>query len=188
MSVLCSPNHLSLISSSTGQKKAVVLVNGEDRRGNVLGRGRLRLCCDGNPEMCCRILISRSWSHIAGELLVNMDSFTSINISVVLFLGVGLGLLVLQLWRTWFRLRHIPGPFPASITNFQRMGWIGTKRAHLILQEVHEKYGEVARIGPKTVSFSNPEAIPTVYPMRPGFPKVRTLFPAQLGLTRPTVI
>jgi hypothetical protein len=52
------------------------------------------------------------------------------------------------------------------------MGWIGTKRAHLILQDMHEKYGDVVRIGPNMVSFSNPKAIPTVYPMRPGFPKV----------------
>ncbi|OTA53098.1 putative benzoate 4-monooxygenase cytochrome P450 [Hypoxylon sp. EC38] len=77
----------------------------------------------------------------------------------------------LQLWRTWWRLRHIPGPFPASITNFQRVSWVKTKRAHLILQDVHEKYGEVVRIGPNMVSFSNPEAIPTVYTTRSGFPK-----------------
>jgi hypothetical protein len=80
--------------------------------------------------------------------------------------------IVFQLGRTWWRLRHIPGPFPACITNFQRMSWIGTKRAHLILQDVHTKYGEVVRIGPNMVSFSNPEAIPTVYPTRAGFPKV----------------
>lgn len=70
-------------------------------------------------------------------------------------------------------MRHIPGPFLASISNFPRMSWVPTKRAHLILQEMHEKYGEVVRIGPNMVSFSNPEAIPTVYPTRQGFPKVR---------------
>jgi hypothetical protein len=78
----------------------------------------------------------------------------------------------LQLYRTWRRLRHIPGPFPACITNFHRAYWVTTKRAHLILQDVHEKYGEIVRIGPNTVVFSNPEAIPTVYPARTGFPKV----------------
>lgn len=112
----------------------------------------------------------------------NMNSLPKITLNVVLFLCVGLGLITLHLCRTWWRIRHIPGPFPASITNFQRMGWIGTKRAHLILQEMHEKYGEVVRIGPNMVSFSNPEVIPTVYPMRPGFPKVRTCILAPLGL------
>ncbi|KAL8838459.1 MAG: hypothetical protein Q9170_002134 [Blastenia crenularia] len=91
--------------------------------------------------------------------------------SIVLFLCLAASLIALQLWRTWWRLRNIPGLFPASITNFQRMSWTGTKRAHLILQQMHEKHGEVVRIGPNMVSFSNPKAIPVVYPMRPGFPK-----------------
>ena len=39
-------------------------------------------------------------------------------------------------------------------------------------QGMRERYGEVVRTGPNMVSFSNPEAIPTVYPTRPGFPKV----------------
>ncbi len=101
-----------------------------------------------------------------------MDSFLEVNVPIVLLVCAGLGLITLQLCRTWWRLRQTPGPLPAKITNFQRMGWIGTKRAHLILQDMHEKYGDVVRIGPNMVSFSNPEAIPTVYPVRPGFPKV----------------
>ncbi len=101
-----------------------------------------------------------------------MDSSLESNVTIVLLICAGLGFITLHLCRTWWRLRQIPGPLPAKITNFQRMGWIGTKRAHLILQGMHEKYGEVVRIGPNMVSFSNPKAIPTVYPMRPGFPKV----------------
>lgn len=91
---------------------------------------------------------------------------------IVLLSSLVIGLVIVQLCRTWWRLKHIPGPFPASITNFARVRWVGTKRAHLILQETHDKYGEVVRIGPNMVSFSNPEAIPIIYPMRPGFPKV----------------
>jgi hypothetical protein len=102
---------------------------------------------------------------------VNMEIITSSYAPVIVLLFVVLGV-SLQLLRTWWRLRHIPGPFLASITNFQRMSWISTKRAHSILQEIHEKYGEVVRIGPNMVSFSNPDAIPTIYPMRTGFPKV----------------
>ena len=92
------------------------------------------------------------------------------------FLGAVLILTSLQLFRTWWRLRHIPGPILASITNFQRVWWVKTKRAHLIHQEMHEKYGEVIRIGPNTVIFSNPEIIPTVYVTKPGFIKVPTLW------------
>ncbi|KAI1159581.1 putative benzoate 4-monooxygenase cytochrome P450 [Nemania serpens] len=78
---------------------------------------------------------------------------------------------IVQLFRTRWRLRHVPGPFLASFTNFQRMYWVTTKRAHIILQDTHEKYGQVVRIGPNMVSISNPEAIPTVYTTKPGFPK-----------------
>lgn len=77
-----------------------------------------------------------------------------------------------QVFRSWQRLRHIPGPFWASISDFPRLFWVRTKKAHLIHQQMHEKYGEVVRIGPKTVIFRDPAAIPTVYPMRAGFPKV----------------
>lgn len=87
---------------------------------------------------------------------------------------VGTGLFLWSLG-TWWRLRHIPGPFFASTSNFQRVWWVKTGQAHLHHQRVHEKYGDVVRIGPNMVSISNPEAIPIIYPMRTGFPKVLTL-------------
>lgn len=59
-----------------------------------------------------------------------------------------------------------------GLTNLYRTSWVPTTRAHLILQDAHRKYGEVVRIGSNVASFSNPEAIPTVYPVRPGVPKV----------------
>lgn len=96
-------------------------------------------------------------------------------------------LVVLQLGRTWWRLRHIPGPFFAKFTNFQRVYWVKTKRAHLILQEAHEKYGELVRIGPNTVSIHNPELIPTIYTARIGFPKVSALSPNWLSSINATV-
>jgi len=102
----------------------------------------------------------------------DMDSLSKLNV-LLLVLGVALMLATLQLARTWWHLRYIPGPFLGSITNFQRVWWVTTKRAHLIHQEMHEKYGEVVRTGPNTVMFSNPEVIQTVYTMRPGFVKVR---------------
>lgn len=98
-------------------------------------------------------------------------SLTSVSIGTVIA-GLALSLLGLYFGRVWWRLRHIPGPFPGNLTNFLRVKWVTTKRAHLILQEMHEKYGEVVRIGPNTVSFSNPEAIPSIYTARTGFPKV----------------
>lgn len=94
-------------------------------------------------------------------------------------LGVVLGvvplLIALQLLQTYWRLRHIPGPFWASFTNLQRVLWVKTKQAHLIHQHVHEQYGPVVRIGPNMVMFDDPGAIPIVHTMRRGFPKVSYL-------------
>ena len=114
-------------------------------------------------------------SVIMPKMTFNGATADTVGTGVSLVASVAILLTVLQLWRTWWRLRHIPGPFPASITNFQRARWVTTKRAHLILQEMHERYGELVRIGPNTVAFSNPEAIPTVYTTRTGFPKVGIL-------------
>lgn len=79
---------------------------------------------------------------------------------------------VAQLFRTYWRLKHIPGPFLAKITNLQRLSWVKSGRAHEIHQDLHDSHGDFVRFGPNMVSICDPAAIPTVYPMRPGFPKV----------------
>lgn len=79
----------------------------------------------------------------------------------------------LHLFRVWWRLRHIPGPFWANFTNLQRVLWVKTGRSHEIHRAVHDRYGEVVRFAPNMVSLANPAWIPQLYPIRPGFPKVR---------------
>lgn len=108
-------------------------------------------------------------------IVPRLEIISSLSVSGLSKLVAGILLLLGLLYagRTWWRLRHIPGPFPACITDFQRVYWVKTKRAHLILQDYHEKYGEVVRIGPNLVSVSNPEVLPSIYTTRTGFPKVR---------------
>ncbi|KAG9239278.1 putative benzoate 4-monooxygenase cytochrome P450 [Amylocarpus encephaloides] len=89
--------------------------------------------------------------------------------NLLLGLGVVISTLVaVHVFRTWWRLRHIPGPFLASITNLPRVFWVKTKHAQLIHQDVHRKYGEIVRTGPNMVMFENPKAIPIVHVMRRG--------------------
>ena len=94
---------------------------------------------------------------------------------LVVALGVVPLLIVLQLFRTYWRLRHIPGPFSATFSNLQRVLWVKTRQAHLIHQNVHEQYGPVVRTGPNMVMFDDPDAIPIVHTMRRGLPKVSCL-------------
>ncbi|KAI2628607.1 cytochrome P450 [Hypoxylon sp. NC1633] len=60
---------------------------------------------------------------------------------------------------SWYRLRHIPGPFLASISNL----WLGLYewrgRQDDIFQYLTEKYGSIVRIGPNDILIDDPEII-----------------------------
>ena len=90
----------------------------------------------------------------------------------VLCFSLLLSYLCYRLFRTYWSLKHIPGPFWARFTNLQRVSWVRSKRSHEIHANLHDKYGDLVRFGPNMVCISDPAAIATVYPMRPGFPKV----------------
>ncbi|KAI0016492.1 putative benzoate 4-monooxygenase cytochrome P450 [Xylariomycetidae sp. FL0641] len=91
-------------------------------------------------------------------------------LALLLLVGVVVGL-SFRLYRTWRRLRAIPGPNVAKFTDLQRMSWVNSRHAHLIHLELHRKYGDVVRMGPNMVSVGDPTAIPVIYPMRSGIPK-----------------
>ncbi|KAK8069972.1 hypothetical protein PG994_006588 [Apiospora phragmitis] len=65
------------------------------------------------------------------------------------------------LYRAHFhRLKHIPGPYLARLSTF----WTARKasgdyRFHVRLQELHAKYGDVVRIGPRIVSLARADAL-----------------------------
>ncbi|KAJ5098536.1 hypothetical protein N7532_005537 [Penicillium argentinense] len=82
--------------------------------------------------------------------------------------------LIRYLCGLYWRLQHVSGPFFAKFTNLQRVWWVKTGRAHEYHREMHAMYGPVVRFGPNMVSISDPQAIPAIYPSRPGFPKVGT--------------
>jgi hypothetical protein len=75
--------------------------------------------------------------------------------------------------RTYLKLSHIPGPIFAGFSNLPRVSWVLSKHAHDIHIELHEKYGDLVRFGPNMVSVADPAEIPTIYPLKAGFVKVR---------------
>lgn len=88
---------------------------------------------------------------------------------------IGFALLAYFFYRilqSYWRLLDIPGPILARFTNLQRYYWVKTTRAHEIHKEIHDQYGDFVRLGPNMVSISDPAAIPSLYPIRPGIPKV----------------
>jgi hypothetical protein len=107
-----------------------------------------------------------------------MDSSTDIAAKVAIpsvkwsALGLLTALICYYYLQTYLRLKHIPGPFWAKFTDWQRVFWVKSKRAQEIHLEQHQKHGDVVRFGPNMVSLADPNLIPELYPMRPGFPKV----------------
>ena len=78
------------------------------------------------------------------------------------------------LWsfHSYFRLRHVPGPFIAAWTNLPRLSWVLSNRAHDIHIQLHRRYGKIVRFGPNMVSISDPAEISTIYGFNPIFQKV----------------
>jgi hypothetical protein len=71
-------------------------------------------------------------------------------------------------------LSHVPGPFIARYTDWYGlvMKWkLGLQGDWLL--PLHEKYGDVVRIGPHCVSVADPAAIRTIYSTKARLGKVR---------------
>lgn len=72
-------------------------------------------------------------------------------------------------------LSKYPGPFLASITDWWRFFDVYGRRPEVTHRALHKKYGEVVRLGPNTLSFSDPKALKTIYGLNKGFIKVGSL-------------
>lgn len=69
-------------------------------------------------------------------------------------------------------LNKYPGPFLASLTDWWRFFDVYGRRPERSHIALHKKYGPVVRLGPNTLSFSDPEALKTIYGLNKGFIKV----------------
>jgi hypothetical protein len=100
------------------------------------------------------------------------DSFLSVFLghwpSTLLILVVG------YLARSHFNhgLNRYPGPFLASLTNWWRFFDVYGRRSELTHIKLHQKYGDVVRLGPNVLSFGNPMAVKQIYGLNRGFVKV----------------
>ncbi|KAH9896299.1 cytochrome P450 [Xylariomycetidae sp. FL2044] len=72
---------------------------------------------------------------------------------------------------TYGHLRGIPAPFPAQFTNFWLLSVCRRGKRHLVVDELHRKYGPLVRIQPNHISVADDEAIPVIYGHGNGFLK-----------------
>lgn len=69
-------------------------------------------------------------------------------------------------------LNKYPGPFVASLTDWWRFYDVYGQRPEVTLQKLHAKHGDIVRIGPNTLSFSNPAVLKSIYGLSKGYVKV----------------
>lgn len=69
-------------------------------------------------------------------------------------------------------LNKYPGPFIASLTDWWRFWDVAKRRPELTHIKLHEKYGDVVRLGPNLLSFSDPKVLKSIYGLNKGFTKV----------------
>lgn len=87
-----------------------------------------------------------------------------------IFLSVLVGWLVRNRYHNG--LNKYPGPFLASLTDWWRFIDVYKRRPEVTHISLHKKHGSIVRLGPNTLSFSDPEAIKTIYGLNKGFVKV----------------
>jgi len=70
-------------------------------------------------------------------------------------------------------LNKYPGPVLASLTDWWRFWVVYKRRPDITHYKLHSELGDIVRLGPNCLSFSNPKAIKTIYGLNKGFTKVR---------------
>lgn len=68
--------------------------------------------------------------------------------------------------RFFHPLRHFPGPFWASVSDFFKLWLIHTKQSHTLGLKYHEKYGPVVRAAPNLLAINDPKLLPAIYHRR----------------------
>ncbi|KAK7427324.1 hypothetical protein QQZ08_006093 [Neonectria magnoliae] len=87
-------------------------------------------------------------------------------------------LILVTLFLTWHvknryhnGLNKYPGPFLASLTDWWRFFDVYKRRPERTLRALHDKYGDIVRTGPNSLSFSDPAALKSIYGLNKGFIK-----------------
>lgn len=72
-------------------------------------------------------------------------------------------------------LRSIPGPFLASFTDLWRLLAVDKGNFEVVLQVLHNKYGDLVRVGPNCISVGDPREIKQIYGITRLYQKVSSI-------------
>lgn len=93
-------------------------------------------------------------------------------------LGLVVAVISAQLLRNKYGngINQIPGPLLASFTDYWRLFVVWGRRPEQTHVQLHAKYGDLVRIGPKTVLVADWEATKKIYALNAGYIKVSFSF------------
>ncbi|KIW11732.1 hypothetical protein PV08_09004 [Exophiala spinifera] len=91
---------------------------------------------------------------------------------LVILIGLATLPLIVKIFLQYWRLRHIPGPWQAKLTNFwlARRVWRGENFPD-ISRDLDKRFGRVVAYGPNRILFNEPTAIGIIFNTRNPFPK-----------------
>lgn len=93
---------------------------------------------------------------------------TLVSISMWLLIAI---LVYLLFIRYLTGLRHIPGPFIASFSNWWKIKAAWQEQMPQRNIALHKKYGSLVRIGPNMISVDDPAAMNMIYGFKPIYQK-----------------
>jgi hypothetical protein len=104
-----------------------------------------------------------------------LDSLLDLQRSAIAFIVFTIVLARLLFNKYGNGINNIPGPLLASCTDYWRLFIVWGRRPELTHIKLHQKYGELVRIGPKTVIVANWDVVRKIYALKAGYVKVSTV-------------
>ena len=102
-------------------------------------------------------------------MLIRQFSMSNVQIALLLIYGAFIFHVIKN--RYCRGLNKIPGPILASLSNLWRLFDVWGRRPDRTHLKLHERYGDVVRIGPNVVSVGDPKAVQVVYRLNAGLTK-----------------
>jgi hypothetical protein len=101
------------------------------------------------PQLAASVPLFYISATILLSTVLRMHALTAMATMTNLYVAFGLGLFgSMFVYRVFFhRLRKFPGPFLASVTQLYQVWSVRHLNGYLWLDELHQKYGPVVRIG-----------------------------------------
>ncbi|KAF6817780.1 cytochrome p450 [Colletotrichum sojae] len=101
-----------------------------------------------------------------------LSDLSSISFSRIT-IALAIGLLFSWYFASWYRLRHIPGPFLNSISLLPMNIMTMSGKLSFRLKELGDKYGPLVRVGPNEVLFGDADSYRAISAVRSDFTRAR---------------